>query len=92
MRLQDEPCPVGDPIAMRRVVAPPGAVEPVAIVDGVEIAPLFASIWPAATMLDVLRKWSGVIGEIRAVRLFEWAWRAGLLALEERKLRGCDER
>jgi flavin-dependent dehydrogenase len=92
VRLQDEPCPVGDRIAMRRVVALPGAVEPVAIVDGVEIAALFASVWPGATVLDVLRKWSGVIGEISAVRLFEWAWRAGLLAPEERKLLGCDER
>lgn len=92
VRLQDEPCPVGDRIAMRRVVAPPGAVEPIAIVDGVEIAPLFASVWPGATVVDMLRKWSGVIGEISAVRLFEWAWRAGLLVPEERKLRGCDGR
>jgi flavin-dependent dehydrogenase len=79
VRLQEEPCPVGDRIAMRQVVAPPGAAEPIAIVDGVEIAPLFAFILPRATVMSLLLEWSARIGEDHAFRLFGWAWRAGLL-------------
>jgi 2-polyprenyl-6-methoxyphenol hydroxylase-like FAD-dependent oxidoreductase len=86
VRLQDEPCPVGDRISMRRVVAPPGAAEPVAIVDGIEIAPLFALISPGATVVSLLRQWSTRIGEDQAFRLVGWAWRAGLLGPQGSKL------
>jgi flavin-dependent dehydrogenase len=79
VRIQVEPCPVDDCIAWRRVVAPPGTTEPIALVDGVEIAPLLAVLASGATPLQLLRRWSATIGEDRALRLFGWAWRAGLL-------------
>jgi hypothetical protein len=79
VRLRTEPCPVEDRLALRRVVCPPGVAEPVAIVDGVEIAPLFELISSDATTGGVIRDWSATIGELRALRLFNWAWRAGLL-------------
>jgi flavin-dependent dehydrogenase len=79
VRLRAEPCPVEDRLALRRVVCPPGAAEPVAIVDGVEIAPLFELISSDATTGGVIRDWSATVGEPRALRLFSWAWRTGLL-------------
>ena len=79
VRLQEEPCPVGDRIAMRQVVGPPGAAEPIAIVEGVEIAPLFALLLPRATVMNLLLEWSARIGEDQAFRHFGWAWCAGLL-------------
>jgi hypothetical protein len=79
VRLGEEPCPVGNRIAMRLVVIPPSPSEPIAIVDGVEIAPLFALLTPSATAVDLLRAWSLRIGQDHAFRLFEWAWRTHLL-------------
>jgi len=78
-QVRTEPCPVGDRIVARRVVCPPGSAEPVAIVDGVEVAPLFDLIPPDATPGIVVRVWSAIVGEPLALRLFSWAWRAGLL-------------
>jgi flavin-dependent dehydrogenase len=80
VRLRDEPCLVGDRIVLQRVVAPPSPAEPVAFVEGVEIAPLFDLISSDATTGGVIREWSASVGEPRALRLFWWAWRAGLLA------------
>jgi hypothetical protein len=64
---------------MRQVVAPPGAAEPIAVVDGIEMAPLFALVVPGATVMSLLLAWSERVGEGQAFRLFDWAWRAGLL-------------
>jgi flavin-dependent dehydrogenase len=82
VRLQAEPCPVGERIAWRRVVAPPGDCEPIAFVDGVEIAPLFDVVSSGATPGAIVREWSAMIGETRALRIFNWARRGGLLAPE----------
>jgi flavin-dependent dehydrogenase len=81
-QLRDEPCLAEDHIALRRVVIPAGPTEPVAFVDGVEIAPLFDLISSDATTGGVIRKWSMNVGESRALRLFSWAWRLGLLVPE----------
>jgi flavin-dependent dehydrogenase len=78
VRLEDEPCPVDDRIAWRRVVALPGTTEPIAFVDGVEIAPLF-EVASGATALQLLRSWSARIGQDCALRLFDWAWHGGLV-------------
>ncbi len=78
--IRDEPCPIGNRIEMRRVIAPPGAAEPVAFADGVEIAPLFDALRPDATVRETLTLWSRHVGEAQAARLFAWAWRSGWLA------------
>ena len=80
VQIQSEPCLVGECIAIRRVVAPPGAAEPVAFIDGIEIAPLFDALPPDATVRRTLAIWSRQVGDARAARLFGWAWRSGWLA------------
>jgi flavin-dependent dehydrogenase len=80
VQIQSEPCLVRDRIAIRRVIAPPGAAEPVAFIDGIEIAPLFDALPPDATVRRTLAIWSRQVGEGRAARLFGWAWRSGWLA------------
>jgi hypothetical protein len=60
-------------------VALPAAAEPVAFVEGVEIASLFDSLPSDATTGEIIGKWSASLGEPSALRLFSWAWRAGVL-------------
>jgi flavin-dependent dehydrogenase len=85
VQIQNEPCPVGDHIAIRRVVAPLGAAEPVLLADGVEIAPLFDALPLHVTVRQTLAVWSRQVGEARAARLFGWAWRSGWLAPAPRR-------
>ena len=80
VQIRSEPCLVRDRIAIRRVVAPPGAAEPVAFIDGIEIASLFDALPPDTTVRLTLAIWSRQVGEGRAARLFGWAWRSGWLA------------
>jgi flavin-dependent dehydrogenase len=91
IQIHDEPCPIGERIAMRRVIAPPGAAEPVAFADGVELAPLFDALPPDATVRETLALWSRQVGGARAARLFAWAWRSGWLApIPQRNMLGSD--
>jgi 2-polyprenyl-6-methoxyphenol hydroxylase-like FAD-dependent oxidoreductase len=78
-QLRDEPCLVGSRIAVRRVVVLPAAAEPVAFVEGVEIASLFDYLLSDKTPGEIISKWSTSLGEPSAVQLFSWAWRAGVL-------------
>jgi hypothetical protein len=84
IQLRDEPCLVGNRIAVRRVVALPAAAEPVAFVEGVEIASLFDSLSSDATTGEMIGQWSASLGEPSALRLFSWAWRAGVLVSKKR--------
>jgi len=91
VQIQSEPCPVGDHIAMRQVVAPSSAAEPVAFADGIEIAPLFDALARDTTFRRTLTLWSRQVGEARAARLFAWAWRSGWLApVPQRNTGGSD--
>jgi flavin-dependent dehydrogenase len=80
VRIEPEPCAIGDLIELRGAVNHPSLVDPVVFVEGIEISSLLAQVAAGSKARSVVRDWSGRVGEDAAVRIFSWAWRNRLIS------------
>jgi flavin-dependent dehydrogenase len=81
-------CIVGDFVALRRALRHPRLAEPVAFLDGHELAPLLEQLRPGMTALDVVRSWSSGLAHRPAVAMIGWMLETGVLVSPPRGRRG----
>jgi hypothetical protein len=80
VRVEPEPCAIGNLIQLRGAVNHPGLPDPVVFVEGIEISGLLARVTAGSKARSVVRDWSEQVGKDAAVRVFSWAWRNRLIS------------
>jgi flavin-dependent dehydrogenase len=74
----DQACAVGDRVRLRRAISHPRLMRPVAYLDGVALGPLLADLDGSSTALDLIAKWSKVVGNPLAQKTVRWLCSSGV--------------
>ena len=80
VRIEPEPCVVGDLIELRRAINHPNLADPVAFVEGIEVSNLLGRVTRGSKAESVVRDWRACVGSDSAIRIFSWAWRNRLIS------------
>jgi hypothetical protein len=80
VRIEQEPCAIGDLIERRRAITHPNLADPVSFVEGIEVSNLLVRVARGSKAESVVRDWSAYVGNESAIRIFSWAWRNRLVS------------
>lgn len=72
----------GDLAEFAPAIVPAGAERPVAFVGEVPVGELAQRLVASTPVVDVVRTWSNLAGEIAALKALAWMWQAGVIAVE----------